>query len=245
MNKNNNQECIQITLNSKSALSYIDDYTSNCIFTLPHIIIPTKNLFLSVDSVQIPISYYNVDYYNNTLVYSVNSGPILTVTIPDGNYNVNTLRSYLQSVMTGFTITYESLTNKYIFTNTNNFIFYSTSLCFEVIGFTEDINHSSTSNILKSDNVINFYTIRNILVQSDNVITNNINNYIPNVASIIATIPVGGVNSILSYSNFSNIKNSISSIHNFSRLHIKLTDQDGDILDLNGCHWSILLTIWY
>jgi hypothetical protein len=42
-----------------------------------------------------------------------------------------------------------------------------------------------------------------------------------------------------------NIKTAVNDIKNFTLLQLALTDQDGDILDLNGCHWSMTLQIDY
>ena len=83
----------------------------------------------------IPYSFFNVDYFNNLLVYSVGGGSDIEIIIPQGNYNVNTLRTFLLSVMTGFTITYTSLNNSYTFSHTTeNFVFKKNSTCFEILG---------------------------------------------------------------------------------------------------------------
>ena len=49
--------------------------------------------------------------------------------------------------------------------------------------------------------------------------------------------------SIITYSNFFNAYNAVHNTTNLTFLHIKLTDQDGDILDLNGCHFSVTLQL--
>jgi hypothetical protein len=243
-----NQETIQIFLNSKKANKYLDGFTSNCVFNLPMIVLPRKTkISVSVQSATIPYSWYNVDYFNNKLVYNVNGGSDITIEIPQGNYNTNTLRNYLLSVMTGFSITYSSLDNSFTFTHsTNNFEFKDNSTCMECLGFDENIPHSSTSRILKSTNSINLFTIRNIYIQSNNLSLNNINHATPTLANILASIPLtSGANSVITYSNVNNVKTTVNDIKNFSILQIALTDQDGDILDLNGCHWSLTLQIDY
>lgn len=243
---NNNKESMQIFLNSKTANKYIGGYTSNCIFNLPQFIIPrVKNMFVSVQSATIPYSFYNVDYFNDLLVYNVNGGSDINITIPQGNYNVTTLRTYLTSVMTGFTITYSSLNNSYTFTHsTYDFSFKKTSTCMEILGFDENEDYSSISKSMTSINSINLFTIRNVYIQSNNLILNNINNSTPNNCTILASIPLTtGQFSVVTFSNVNNVRSRIDSIRNFTQLNINLTDQDGDILDLNGCHFSITLQI--
>ena len=69
---------------------------------------------------------------------------------------------------------------------------------------------------------------------------NNINSSTPNNSSILCSIPIqSSPGSILTYSNNYNVYNEVYNTHNLTLLHIKLTDQDGDILDLNGCHFSL------
>jgi hypothetical protein len=239
-------ETIQIFLNSKTANKYYNGFTSHCQFNLPHIIIPrSKSVYVSVQSASIPYSFYNVDGFNDTLIYSVNGGSNVIIQIPQGNYNTTTLRTYLLSMMTGFTITYSSLDNTFTFTHSNyDFIFKSISTCMEILGFQENISHSSSSKILKSKTCINLFTIRNIYIQSDNLLLSNINNATPNNSNILCSIPLtSGQFSVITYSNINNVKSQISDIKNFTSLNISLTDQDGDILDLNGCHFSLTLQI--
>ena len=239
-------ETIQIYLNSKTANKFYDGYTSNCEFSLPHIVLPrSKNMSVSIQTASIPYSFYNVDNFNDTLVYNINGGTNRIITIPQGNYNTTSLRNYLISVMTNFTISYSSLNNTFTFTHsTSNFSFTSASTCMEILGFEENIEHNSVSNILMSSCCINLFTIRNIYIQSNNLMLSNINNATPNNSCILCSIPLTtGQFSIVNYFNANNVKSRIDSLRNFSSLHISLTDQDGDILDLNGCHFSLTLQI--
>jgi len=243
---NKKTETIQIFLNSKTANKYYDGYTSNCEFSLPHIVLPrSKTMYVSVQSASIPYSFYNVDGFNDTLVYSVGGGSNIVITIPQGNYNTTSLRNYLLSVMTGFTIAYSSLNNTFTFTHsTSDFIFKSSSTCMEILGFEESIQHNSISRVMTSSACINLFTIRNIYIQSSNLMLSNINNATPNNSCILCSIPLTtGQFSIVNYFNTNNVKSRIDSLRNFSSLQISLTDQDGDILDLNGCHFSLTLQI--
>ena len=242
------QNTIQIFLNSKTANKYLGGFTSNCIFNIPAIEMPEdRKIYLSVQSASIPFSFYNVDYFNNTLIYSVGGGSNIVVTIPQGNYNVTSLRTYLLTAMPNFTITYTSMNNTFTFTHSSSdFSFESNSTCMEILGFDEYETYSSSSRVLTSVNSINLFTIRNIYIQSNNLIVKNINHATPNNCSILCSIPLTtGQNSILNYSNVNNVKSSVDNIRNFTMLNISLTDQDGDILDLNGCHWSCTLQIDY
>ena len=66
----------------------------------------------------------------------------------------------------------------------------------------DDINYTSSGLALESEYSINFFTVRNIQISSQNFIMNNINTSTPNKASIITSIPVNSnMNGIISYKN--------------------------------------------
>ncbi len=147
--------------------------------------------------------------------------------------------------MTGFTITYIPLNNSFKFEHsTHNFTFKSTSTCFELLGFKDNQNYSSTSKILQSTITVNLFPIRTIYVETQNVICSNINHATPNNACIICAIPVNNSQfGLVTYNNNGVTRFQVDHIRNFTELKIRLTDQDGDLLDLNGCHWSMTIQI--
>lgn len=241
-----NTNSIQIFLNSKTASKYNNGFTSDCTFYLPPIEIPRKSrCYLSIQSCSIPYSFCNCDYYNNTLEYSLN-GENHTLVIEQGNYTVLTLAKVLLD-STGLTFSYNSTKNKYTITHPSyNFVLKKESTCYELIGFEENNDYSSNLKSLTSTISINLFPIRSILIESQNIICNNINAYEAqqNNASILALIPVNtSPNSIITYSNNGYTKFLVDHFDNFTNLNIRLSDQDGDSLDLNGCHWSLAIQI--
>ena len=188
-----------------------------------------------------------MDDFNDTFSYAVAPSGIYIVynaVIPQGNYNVLTLATALKTIMgANFSIVYNSLSNTYTFTNLiNPFKILSTSKCYEILGFKDGADYLPTNNSITSNISINMFTIRNIYVSSNNFILNNVNSSTPNNSSILCSIPIqSSANSIITYINNFNTYNEVHSLHNLTLLHLKLTDQDGDILDLNGVHWSCTL----
>jgi hypothetical protein len=98
-----------------------------------------KNQKIKVIAVDASInrSWYTVDSTNNTFqVFS--NGVTVTYTIPIGYYDVNTLKAQLNVLLVGWTVTYLSLTNKYMFTSLNNghvYEFLFANRCCELLGF--------------------------------------------------------------------------------------------------------------
>lgn len=238
---------INLYINSKFALTQLNG-TSNCIFDFSNLPINDGEIFVSLQSAQIPGTFYNVDDVNNVFNYSV--GVInYQILIPPANYNVNSLNSYLNSIMNpqGFTITFNIATNKYDFTNIDNFTFKGSSTCFEILGFIEGKTISSVANFLQSTLCVNFFTIQAVLIEISNLITNNkTSNVAENNPSILVSIPITtSQNSVLSYYNVFNLHERINSIKNFASLQVRLLDQDLDLLDLNGANWTATLQLTY
>ena len=237
-------EKIQIYLNSKRANKYLND-TADCIFHLPIINIKkADSVAIMVLHAQIPYSFYNVNETNDRLVYKIN-GDIHTIYFLHSNYNINNLKEHISGLLgPNFTISYFSASNKLTFRNSvDEFEFVDSSTCFELIGMS-DKNHHSEGRILISDIVINLFTVRNLHIASNNFILNNVDSYNPNKSNILSSIPISSnYNGIISYSNIHDVSSEINSAINLTHLHIMITNQDGDIVNLNGAHWSITLLI--
>ena len=238
-------ESIQIYLNSQNADKYFNGSTSDCEYIIPLIEIPDGfHIYLSVVSCLIPYSFYNINNSNNVLQYSFNGIDISTLTIPIGNYNVYNLLAVLKNnILSGFTISYDSIQNKFTFTHTSNdFMFMSSSTCLQILGFDNNITISSTSLSLISANCVNVYTIRTIQVNS-NLITYNINKNQKNNYCILCSVPITCTPfSQIEYINRTNFKTNLF-LNRLSNIKIKLTDDKGNLIDLNGCHYSLTLQL--
>jgi len=236
-------ESIQIYLNSQSADKSFNG-AADCEYNLPLIEIPDGfHIYLSVVSCLIPYSFYNINNRNNVLQYSFDGITINTLSIPIGNYNVNSLLSFLKSNLVAFTITYNNITNKFTFTHpTNNFMFMSSSTCLQILGFNNNETISSFIFSLTSVNCVNVYTIRTVQVNS-NLITYNINKVQKNNFCILCSVPITCTPfSLIEYINRTNFKTNLF-LNRISNIKIKLTDDNGNLIDLNGCHYSLTLQL--
>lgn len=79
---------------------------------------PLNNIAaIKILEVQIPFSWYTINIYNNTFTLNGGGGPV-TITIPVGNYNAESLAAALGTLMTAagsatYTVTYSPLTQKF------------------------------------------------------------------------------------------------------------------------------------
>jgi len=244
---------IQFYLNSKSAIkpSGISN-TGDCIFTFDGLSLEhAKIIYASVQQAQIPQSFENIDSINNTLVFRSDNTTYTTYLIPEANYTATTLKNWINANIPGLSVVFDPPTLRYTFTNTSlppghTWGFSGATTCFEVLGFAENVPIYTTSATLTSDYVVNFFTIRNILVEINNLITDNVSSENQQNASILCSIPIStSQGAIISYNNIYNIKNRINTINNFNNLHVRLLDQDLALLDLNGVDWTMTLQINY
>ena len=255
-------ENLEIYLNSKSARLKQDNQSGNCFFTLPNIDIDEnkEQVYVSIRNATIPFSWYNVNETNNILNLTID-GSLYSITLKEGNYNVNSLAIEFKAEIDDIqfqhghdgdiTITYLVKTNKfYFFHSHHDFSFLSTSTCFELLGFEDGNTYLSTplpfqtqKEELTSTIGVNLFVVRQIYITSDNFILNNINVATPTNANIIASVPVlGNPNSVINYENTS-ARHLIHHLNNINNLHIRLEDQKGQLLLLNGVNWSITLEL--
>jgi len=236
-------ELLQIHLNSKNADRFMSG-TSDIEWDLPLIEAPLQHtIYLSVQNCVIPYSFYNIDSNNNFLQYILYDSMQNTynINIETGNYNPYQLINVLQKSMQGFTITYDSIKNKFTFTNNlYEFRFQNVSTCLRLIGFETTV--LSTNKTLKSINSINLQSHHCICVQS-NLLTGSINSANKYESNIICSIPVDKPPfSMITYINHNNLKYNLFN-NVISTMRLRLTDQNNNLIDLNGCNWSCTIQL--
>ena len=255
-------ENLEIYLNSKTANQHLNNNVADSIFTIPNIEIDIlkEDVYVAVRNAVIPYSWYVVNSTNNKLDLTIN-GSSYSISIPLGNYNVNTLATQIKTELDilqtphghdgDLTITYLAKTNKYYFFHSHHqFSFLSTSTCFELLGFKDGQTYIASAlpfqtqkQELTSTIGINLFVVRAVYVNSNNFILQNINSSTPSNAGILASISTtGNPLSIIHYENTTS-KHKIHTLNNINNLHIKLTDQDGDLLELNSINWSMTLEL--
>ncbi len=106
---------------------------SDIIFNIPNLIKDEKNILYNTVSIvhcEIPYSFYIINEYNNLL--SLSTGEIY---IDYGNYNANSLISYLKTKLpTNMNITLNSSTGVFTLTYNQPFQIYETTTVYQVLG---------------------------------------------------------------------------------------------------------------
>ena len=237
-------ESIQIYLNSINADKYNNGLTSDCSFILPQMEIPDGyNIYISVNNASIPYSFYNINNSNNKIIlFNLVSLVSSNYTIPNGNYNINQLIVYLNQNLIGYSFNYNSINNKITITSNNDFQLLSSSTCLSLFGFNNNITYNSSSFSLTSLNCVDLYPISVIYIDS-NLLTYNLNKNNVNNQSILCCVPVyNQPYSIIQYHNYNNFRSNLF-INSISHIDIKLIDEYGESIDLNGLHFNLTIQL--
>ena len=235
-------ESIQIYINSITADKFINNNIADAEYILPFISIPEgHHIYLSVQKCSIPNSMYNINNNNNLLVILFND-VVYNLFVPLGNYNINQLITALKQLLPSFTITYNNLTNKITFLYASDFSLYGSSTILSVLGFNLNSLVSSFNNRLESTHCCNLVSVKVINIVT-NLTTYNINKAIPNNMSILCSIPINSPPfSIIQYENANNFRSNLYT-NKLDTINIKLVDDLGTLIQLNGVHYSLTLQI--
>lgn len=196
---------------------------------------------LRVSNFVFPLSFYIIDEQSNTLV--IND---IAYNIPNGNYTATTLLTAVKALLPNtFNITYDSIRNQYIFTNTSAFTINETSSCLVLLGFTEEMDHVSVGNSLTSDSVINLSGQYNMLyVSVPNIRTGNISSVTGRRSSIVKSIPVSSnIGSVMFYedttSTFCNLYEEV-----LQYINIRILGEDMlTSVNFQGQEWNMTLEV--
>lgn len=239
-------ESIQIHLDSRFATIKNNYNSADCQFQLPVINTARDSyIHLSLVSMVIPYSFYNINGNNNVFSYTLlSTGLTYSRTLPHGNYNINQITAWLQANMgNNMSVSYNSISNKITFSNSSTTFTLVYNEFARVLGFV-----TPTANIFEASKTapycVNLYTIYNINVET-NLLTYNFCN-VPNESTtqtILASIPViTQPQGLISYENKSQYKANLY-VGELSVLAIKLRDNRGNLLDMNGCDYTMTLQI--
>jgi hypothetical protein len=209
---------------------------------------PHRCITYAIQNVSIPFSYYGCNAYNNVLDLYENN-VVRTIQMPLGNYNsyqyASTLLTLLNSASFVYTLTYNSINNKYVLSCDHN-----TTLLYETgphshlsnhlfLGF--DVDTHLTANVpVQSTHACIMTDIQYLQIQSDlgssNIISSGNEDYLLDIIPI--NIQPNG------YIQYSGSKTSFQYNDQYlNQIRIKLIDDSGREVDLNGLSFLIIIRI--
>lgn len=196
---------------------------------------------------------YNITSKNNTLTYNIASSPT-SVSIAVGQYTATQFKTALEAVASGIVLvmTLDPITYKYTLATTTaiEWLPIDNNPMAEILGISTGSGSDVTSHVCAS--TVNLSGIQNLFVRCSNLSFTNLVSSRANINSdVLAIIPITsefGFNEqyISSHSEIDDVDSlSLHSGKNIQKMNIKLTDDDGDIVDMNGSDIILVLKVYY
>jgi hypothetical protein len=235
-------ETILINLNSKDSVKNNGTYNSDIVFDLRGLLIEQSNIISSsieLLNCSIPISYYNINIFNNTLNYTTTVSK--TITITPGNYNSTSLLSELSRLFTANSDAIIARINGssgiITFTSSSAFSLNPSSMLI-LLGFSDNISIiSSVGNKITPPFPLNIASIKQLIIISNEL---GLSSYSSNrLSNVVISLPVNlPPYSILSYNSPGNLKRNLKQ-SNIDFIDIKIVDEHGFYIDFNNIDFSI------
>jgi hypothetical protein len=242
----------QINLNSKNGQKLNGSFNSNIFFNFPNIVDSKniKSVDFTIENAQIPVSFYNINDYNNLLSISINGGieNILSLTL--GNYNSSSLIQEILNRLSDL-----SITNLTFETSEINGLFhisidagyftlhYLNSTIFNVLGFIETQDHTSTTQNLYSNYPLNLLGTLKLKIKSQKIIIDNLDSKNYATTSTLLEIPINAKPfGLIMFSNNSLIHNALKNI-NLNGFDIYILDDNDNYVNFNNIDWSISILL--
>lgn len=206
-----------------------------------------------VKQITIPNVFYNITSRNNSFTYNIASTPT-TVSIAEGQYTVTTLIAALEAAAVGITltITQDTTTLKLSFTSATavEFLDIDSSSIAEVLGIEYGTGSGADVTVYTATGLPDLSGHQNVFVESTTIGTSNLirTNGVTShtIAVVPITVPFGVVEQYVSqHTEIDDVDVDAINGKDHSHIDIRLVDHDGNTMDLNGHHVSIVFKVYY
>ena len=214
-------------------------YKSNILFELnkPILSFPNMDTLIKLESFQFTNSFYCINEYNCNFYFSYDLTTYQIITVPIGNYDIDSLIKYFNSLYNGFTFSYNDSTYKIKIINSTPFILFNApNNIYEVLGF-DDFGTSELVSTITAPYLFNLMGVQVLHVCVNNI---NLNSYgLKNktkhniLSSIHVTAPVGETQTF--YNGFT----YQIGYEPLTSLNITIYNQDFNIINFNNIDWFL------
>jgi len=208
-----------------------------------------EEITVQVQNAQIPISFYNINIYNNILdiTYGFTT---YSLTLTRGNYNSTTLITEIIAKLatvgiTDITIATSSTTGIITFTRAGGlgFIIEPTGTINKVLGFVVGTSYISVGGILSAPFPLNLLGLLKLKIASYELQTGNYDSSVDGTLNILATIPIeAGSFGLILYDNISNTQSLIRN-PTLDGFDLKIYGDDNNLVNFNNVGWNITLLL--
>ena len=231
-----------IFIDSNDATLSISDAEKIFYLNSPIIAPAGVRILIGLTNLTIPNTIYNFNSSNNQISFT-QSATTQVVTIPVGNYSASTLVDALNTAITlNITVSFDEDQADFTFTGTSAFTIDSASMSRQ-LGLKDQLPTSSGTSYTALT-VCDFAGATQLYVRLRNVSLNNLDSR-GKVSNIIASI-VNNVN----YGDYifytpPEVLYFMINEQQLSHIDLELTDQEGNVIDLNGSSFNLTLSVHF
>ncbi len=211
--------------------------------------------FARIENVRIPMSFYNINSNFNVFGWTASIGGVKSITVAPGNYTIDELTAQVQTQMNGedtntYTILYDEITQTVNIASTGaEDVSALTGNGWRTLGFdlTETITGASNvdGNNVAYTNTTGHLKIFVNNITSNNVYSNDTTTKRTNLQRVSLSVPITKLrNEFQFYDNHDGYFIKLPKMSNITELDIKLTDKNGNVIDLNAVPWGFQVVIY-
>lgn len=239
---------ISVFLNSgKASITLNGSKNSSCFFYLNNNVIqppPNALIMLGVTSAEVPYTFYNIDARNNKITFA--TAEITTqVTVPPKNYSTNSLTKFFndQLVSEGITCSFDEDTNKFSFSHSDGIRITQSDMNKE-LGIAPSQLNQALETTFVSANVCNLSGTSSVYININNLSMTNLDSR-GDLNGVIAKLNVNAAPAEFIFYQQTENQYFIIGDRQIDKFHVSLTDDDNELLDLNGVDWSVTFTVHF
>ena len=216
-----------------------------------------KQYFIRIENIKVPVSFYNLNSNYDTFNFTLSSSGAQSITLDHGNYTIDELISELETqmnaILSGFTITYNEITQKVSIQNaTVQNISAISGNGWRLVGF-ENTQTIAASATVVGNNVAYTNTTSCLKLVISNLVSNNVYaNSITegtfkntNLQNVSVNLPVKEIrNEFVFVDNHMGPMIKLPNISSIKNLNIRLVDVYNNVVSLNGLFLSFDIVIY-
>ena len=188
---------------------------------------------------------YNVTSRSNTITFS-KDGIDTTVTIPNGDYSASELGTILSSLMGSIgDVLFMETTNKFSFVFSDSLAYSIKSTTMQRILGLKNQTPTASGLTYACQGIVDMGGVTNIYIRLRNLTMDNIDTRGTTTGNIIANVSNDTNFGSYIFFNPSEVLYYTVAENSISHLDLELTDQDGNLLELNQASYNLTLTVHF
>lgn len=209
-----------------------------------------EHLAVSIHSLSLPSSWYNISQFDNTFEFKVSAGSYQTLTVSPGNYNTRQLANEVQTLLNNlslgtFSVSYNSITNHFTIVETSSttqfsLLFTGSNTIHKQLGFAK-AEYSSSMFLVESVNAVSIFPYQSIYLHL-NLVAGDSQDSFGRAVDIFERIGIPPSNQLVFWRPIATSQRYLINRRYLTNFRFYLTFQaDGTPVDLNGLHFSFSL----